>query len=248
MRNTGRVAVASFGGTVTDVRILTYNVRSLRDDRHAVARVIRACEPDIVCIQEAPRFFRWRTKCARLAQESGLVVVTGGRPAAAMLLLAALRARVRSTRDVLLSKRRGLHQRGMAIAVFEIAGARFAVASIHLDLVGAERRRHVDEILVHAEVFDVPMIVAGDINEESSAPAWQALCERYRDAYAAAPTGGEFTSTAKQPTRRIDGIFVDPRIEVISCGVPGVPDLENASDHRPVLAVVRVASDDRAVV
>lgn len=233
---------------MTDVRVLSYNVRSLRDDRHAVARVVKACEPDIVCIQEAPRFFRWRTKCAMLAQESGLVVVTGGRPAAAMLLLAALRARVVSTRDVLLSKRRGLHQRGMAIAVFDIAGARFAVASIHLDLVAAERRRHVDEILAHTAVFDVPIIVAGDINEESSEPAWQALSAHYRDAYAVAPTGGEFTSTARQPTRRIDGIFVDPRIEVISCGVPELPDLEKASDHRPVLAVVRVPSDDRAVV
>ena len=48
------------------VRIMSYNIRSLRDDRAAVVRVIRDVDPDVVCIQEAPRFFRWRAKCARL--------------------------------------------------------------------------------------------------------------------------------------------------------------------------------------
>lgn len=36
------------------IRVLSYNVRSLRDDTEALARVIRACEPDLVCVQEAP--------------------------------------------------------------------------------------------------------------------------------------------------------------------------------------------------
>ena len=63
------------------LRVLSYNVRSLRDDADAVASVIRSCEPDVVCIQEAPRFLRWRSKCAALARTSGMFVVTGGRPA-----------------------------------------------------------------------------------------------------------------------------------------------------------------------
>ncbi len=63
------------------LRLLTYNVRSMRDDRAAVARVIRSAEPDVVCVQEAPRFLRWRSTCAALARTSGLVVVGGGRPA-----------------------------------------------------------------------------------------------------------------------------------------------------------------------
>ncbi|MFD0632519.1 endonuclease/exonuclease/phosphatase family protein [Catenulispora yoronensis] len=36
------------------VRVLSYNVRSLRDDRAALARVVRGCEPDVVCVQESP--------------------------------------------------------------------------------------------------------------------------------------------------------------------------------------------------
>lgn len=233
-----------------DVRLLSYNVRSLRDDRQAVAMVIGACEADVVCIQEAPRFFRWRTKCAELARESGLVVVTGGRSAAAMLLLASLRVRVISSHDVLLSKKRGLHQRGMAVATLEIDGARVSVASIHLDLESTERRRHVDEILLRASAFDAPAILAGDINEQPSGAAWQALAAQYRDAYATAPAGGEYTYSARRPVRRIDGVFVDSRIDVVECGVPDVSGIEQASDHRPVLAVLRVPadSDDGAVV
>jgi endonuclease/exonuclease/phosphatase family metal-dependent hydrolase len=232
----------------TPVRVLSYNVRSLRDDAQAVATVIRACEPDVVCVQEAPRFLRWRSKCAALARESGLVVVTGGRPAGAMLLLCSLRVRVVSAHDILLTKKRGLHQRGIAMATLEIAGCRFVAGSIHLDLESGERRRHVDEILTHVGAFGLPAILAGDINEEPSEPAWHALAARYRDAYACAPTGGEFTYSASMPVRRIDGIFVDPAIEVVECGVPDVPGIEQASDHRPLLAVVRVPSDHSAVV
>lgn len=224
-----------------EIRLLSYNVRSLRDDKDAVAAVIRACRPDVVCIQEAPRFFRWRSKAAWLARASDLVVVTGGRPAGAMLLLASLRLRVISTHDVLLTKRARLHQRGLAMAVFEAGGARFGVASMHLDLVASERERHVPEVIAHVTSLGVPAVVAGDVNEEPGDPAWELLTARFRDAYAVAPDGGEFTSTSIRPRRRIDGVFVDPAIEIVSCGVPDVPGRERATDHMPVLAVLRVS-------
>jgi endonuclease/exonuclease/phosphatase family metal-dependent hydrolase len=227
------------------VRLLSYNVRSLRDDKHAVATVIRACEPDVVCIQEAPRFFRWRTKCAELASESGLFVATGGRTAAAMLLLVSLRVRVISARDILLSRKRGLHQRGIAAARLEIGDAQVVVGSIHLDLDAAERRRHVDEILLRVKEFGGPVVLAGDINEVPAQPAWQVLAAAYRDAYTAAPAGGENTYSAVDPQRRIDGVFVDSSVEVLECGVPDVPGIERASDHLPVLAVLRVPSGSR---
>lgn len=44
------------------IRVLSYNIRSLRDDTDALARVIKACAPDLVLLQEAPRFFRWRDR------------------------------------------------------------------------------------------------------------------------------------------------------------------------------------------
>jgi endonuclease/exonuclease/phosphatase family metal-dependent hydrolase len=223
-----------------ELRVLSYNVRSLRDDAQGVSTVIRACEPDVVCIQEAPRFLRWRSKCAALARESGLVVVTGGRPAAATLLLAALRVRVVDIADVLLSAKRGLHQRGLALATLEVGGSQFSLGSIHLDLDAGERLKHVDEIVQRTSRCSAPVILAGDINEEPNGPAWRDLAARYSDAYAVAPTGGEHTYSAARPVRRIDGIFADPAITVLSCGVPDTPGIETASDHRPVLAVLRL--------
>lgn len=84
------------------IRVLSYNVRSLRDDTEALARVIRACAPDLVCVQEAPRFFRWRKAAARLAAMTDLVILGGGAPAAGPLMLCSLRATVERTEDVLL--------------------------------------------------------------------------------------------------------------------------------------------------
>ena len=221
------------------LRVLSYNVRSMRDDPAALARVISSAEPDVVCVQEAPRFLRWRSKCARLARTSGLVVVGGGRPAAANLILSTLGVDAVRTADVLFSKDRRLHQRGSAIAVLRIGGAPFAVAGTHLDLVAEPRLRHVGEL--HAALAahvpaEVPAIICGDMNCPPGSPPWAALTELLRDAFAVAGVGSAFTSTARNPHQTIDGIFVDPRITVQSARVLDQPDVEVASDHRPLLA------------
>lgn len=181
--------------------------------------------------------------CAQLAASTGLVVATGGRPAGAMLLLVDLRVQVRQRHDVRLHKTPRLHQRGLATAVLEVAGARFGVASMHLSLDDAERSRQAAEVLGHIHRLDAPsLVLAGDVNESPTGPSWQTLSKALTDAYAAAPWDGEFTMSAVRPTRRIDGIFVSPTVEVVRCGVPehlpGVraSDLVRATDHRPVLA------------
>lgn len=59
------------------IRVLSYNIRSMRDSPVALARVMKACAPDLVLIQEAPRFFRWRKQLARLARAADLVILSG---------------------------------------------------------------------------------------------------------------------------------------------------------------------------
>jgi hypothetical protein len=76
--------------------------------------------PDIALVQQAPRGWRWRSKCARLAREAGLVVITGGRPAAGNLLLCAMRVRVLSAQDV-------RRPRGAVLAVVQVDGNRLSV-------------------------------------------------------------------------------------------------------------------------
>lgn len=222
------------------LRLLSYNIRSMRDDAAALGRVIRSAEPDVVCVQEAPRFLRWRSKCAALARTAGLVVVGGGRGAGANLVLSTLGVDVLSTRDVHFTKDAGLHQRGAAIAMLRLRGATFAVAGTHLDVKPEPRLRHIGELHDAIAAFvpaEVPAIVAADVNDHPGSAAWQALTEQRADALAAAGVTGEaaFTSTAARPHQTIDGVFADRRIAVRSGRVLGEPDVLVASDHRPLV-------------
>jgi endonuclease/exonuclease/phosphatase family metal-dependent hydrolase len=228
---------------VTTLRLLSYNIRALRDDESAVTRVIQSARPDVVCIQEAPRFLRWRSSAARIARRSGLVVVTGGRPAAGNLLLSTLGVRVHGTLDALFTKEPGLHQRGAAMAMLSLRDARFAVAGTHLDLAEPGRLRHVHELHRTADGWlddGYPLIVAGDINDDPGTPVWQALEHRGRDAWATAGTGDGITSSVKLPRRRIDGVFVPEPLIVRQTEVINSPDVQIASDHRPLLVEIEL--------
>ena len=206
------------------MRVMTWNVRSLRDDAAGVARVMRSLAPDVVLVQEAPRLWRWRSACARLAREAGLVVVTGGRPAAGNLLLCAMRVRVVSSADVLLPRRPGLHRRGAATAVLEVDGRQLSVLGTHLDLDPAAR---VDSARrLRTSSYDV---IGADVNEEPGGPAWAALSDGLVDVAEGLPP----TFSVASPRRRIDGLFVSPRLRAVSCEVVESGPLIY---HKPLLA------------
>jgi endonuclease/exonuclease/phosphatase family metal-dependent hydrolase len=233
---------------VAELRLLSYNVRSLRDDADAVAQVIRACSADVVAVQEAPRFLRWRSKRAALARKSGLVVASAHRPGG-LTLLVSLRVKVVDTSFALLPKTAKLHQRAVCAALLEVDGARWSVASVHLSLSDDERWQHMQPLWDAVRRWDSPLVVAGDINEKPDGRVWKALAAELQDAYAVAPDGpGETYSAKRVPNKRIDGIFVDPSATVVGChavhpgGVEGLPAemLTAASDHLPVLAVLRL--------
>jgi endonuclease/exonuclease/phosphatase family metal-dependent hydrolase len=235
-----------------DVRLLSYNVRSLRDDPRAVARVVRACAPDVVCVQEAPRFAGWRWRAARLARACGLYHVTGGAPACGNLIMVSARAAVVAARDVVLPRTPGLHRRGLATCVLRFGReARLAVVGCHLSLDAAERRAQSESLLRHLAALraeagpGVPGVIAGDLNERPGGPAFRRLAAAgLADGRTAAPEGGEHTFPAARPDRRIDAVLVTPGVTVLGCGVPAglLPpgDAARASDHLPVLARLRL--------
>jgi endonuclease/exonuclease/phosphatase family metal-dependent hydrolase len=229
------------------VRILSYNVRSLRDDRAALARVVRGCAPDVVCVQEAPRFFGWQRAALALAARLGLQMVAGGANASGNLLLAGERVRVTSAETLYLRHQRGLHLRGMALAAMSVGSSDFTVASTHLSLDLAQRREQVGEVLGHlhgfAERAQTPSrILCGDFNSHPDSAEWGRLTERLADAWQVAPAGEEHTSTAADPYQRLDAVFVSRDVTVVRAGVPTdvvkQADMAIASDHRPVLAVL----------
>jgi len=229
------------------IRVLSYNIRSMRDDTAALARVVRACAPDLVLLQEAPRFFRWRKKLARLASETGLVILTGGATAAGPAILCSLRATVERTEDVLLPLTPGLHRRGFATAVVRFGGARLGVLSCHLSLEKEERYAQGGMLLDRLAGLGTQHAVAGgDLNEHPGGRTFRRLADGLQDCWTAAPRGGEYTSPPGDPHQRIDAVFATKGIEVLGCGVPlGHPgvtdaDLRAATDHLPVLAALRV--------
>ncbi|WP_233525951.1 endonuclease/exonuclease/phosphatase family protein [Actinomadura spongiicola] len=227
---------------------MSYNVRSLRDDPGAVARVVRALDPDVVCLQEVPRFWTWRLQRRRLARACGLDIAAGRR-ACGLAVLTAPRVRRLARAFHLLTPDPDLHRRAVAIAVLEVGGARLIAASTHLDLRDGPRLRHVGEILAHLDrVRDrhrAPVVLAGDVNEEPGGPSWNLLTDRFLDAHMVAPSGDALTFSARDPRRRIDGVFTDPVVGITACGVPTgdealTADYPKATDHRPVLAVLDV--------
>lgn len=223
---------------MTTLTVLSYNVRSLRDDPSAVARVMRAAAADVAIVQEAPRLLRWRSKCAALARRAGMVQVVGGRAAGANLLLSSLAVDVLARKDVSLRAERNRHRRGVAVAVLRKAGSRFAVAGTHLELVEQNRLRHLDElsgVLAGFVPADVPLIVGGDLNAVPGSATWQALGRFGRDSFAEVGAGEGFTYSSVAPVRRIDALFADPRLTPVRAEVIESADVRVASDHRPLV-------------
>ncbi|SOD74373.1 endonuclease/exonuclease/phosphatase family metal-dependent hydrolase [Jatrophihabitans sp. GAS493] len=238
---------------MTTLRLLSYNVRSLRDDGSKVARIIRDADPHVVCLQEAPRFLRWRSRCAELARHSSLVVVGGGRSAGANLILSSLAVDVVATADFALSRDPRLHRRGMVLAQLRLRGVDFAVAGVHLDVVAAPRLRHVEELKARIAATvpaQTPTIIAGDVNDDPGSPAWLALSDQRVDAWGLTHAGeasadidevpGATSGPRDHPRRRIDAVFVPPALRVASAAVLRSPDVEAASDHRPVLVEIEL--------
>lgn len=203
---------------------MTWNVRSLRDDARGVARVLRDQNADLVLVQEAPRLWRWQSACARLAREAGLLVVTGGRPAAGNLLLCSPRVKVITAQQIRLPKKAGLHRRGAVRAVVEIGGHRLSLLGTHLDLDAEARLDTVRRL--RTETYDV---IGADLNEEPGQPAWLTLSDGMVDI----ADGLGPTYSVASPQRRLDALFVRPdlavsRVEVVDPGP--------VTDHRLVVA------------
>ncbi len=230
---------------MASLRVATYNVRSMKDDVAALGRVITALRADVLCVQEAPRFLRWRGKRGRLAASGGMSVAAGRR-LGGVAVLTGPGVRLLHGEGRLLRFFLGLEQRGIAIAVVESGGRRVAVGSVHLDLDAAARSHHAGEALAAlrrvADRFDALPVLAGDINEQAHEPAWRLLSERLTDCHSASPRGGGLTFPARRPHLRIDAIFAAPELPVLSCGGAQADpaDLARATDHLPVVAELAI--------
>lgn len=222
------------------MRVLTWNVRDLLGDPHAVARVIRSADADVVCLQEAPRWPTSRWRLSSLARSSGMLFVDGGRSAAGCALLASLRADIRDVRTERLPvEGRLARPRGAVIArVAPVGGVDVTLVVVHLGLHVAERTLHTEMLAVGlSQLRPGPIVVAGDFNEGPAGPAWTAWASRAADPSPQAKA----TFPARAPKHRIDAVLVGG-LEVVEYDTwrADEADVIAGSDHRPVLAVISV--------
>jgi len=210
---------------------MSYNVHGLADDRAALVSLLRDLEPDVLIVQEAPRRFRWRHKCAALADDAGLVVAAGGMPALGNLLLVSMRVAVHETWCTRFPLTPGRHMRGAAFARGSVRGGRFTLSGSHLATDPAERPAQAAVWKEQLSAIEGPLIVAGDLNEGPGGGAWRMV----GDGLSTVPDSGP-TFPASLPARRIDGIFVSTDITIEKYEVVDDERALSASDHLPVLA------------
>lgn len=223
----------------TEVRVVSYNIRTLRDDRAALAAVVRELAPDVLLVQEAPRRFRWRHKCAALAHSLDLVVAAGGLPGLGNLVLTDLRVQVERTWCLRFPLTPGRHLRGAAFVQCRVRDTPFVVVASHLATDPVERPEQAR--LLRRALADLPaaVVLGADVNDTPGGAAWRAVADGLVDAATTAAAGGggdRPTYWRSNRPRRIDGIFVDPRITVESYRVLDTPESRRASDHLPVVA------------
>jgi endonuclease/exonuclease/phosphatase family metal-dependent hydrolase len=240
-------------GRVVAVRVMTYNIHvgmgmDKQLDLARIASVIERERPDLVALQEVDRGVR-RTngvdQIRELARLTGMdfafahnLDYQGGQYGVAVL----------SRRPVLaIDHRRFLHlreaeRRGLLRVEVEMGGRRLSFVTTHLDFQHDDNRLHeARQLLAALANLDMPLIVAGDFNDEPRGETYRLMTSRFADAWVAAARAGEgFTYPADKPSKRIDYVFVGPGVRVRSARV--VETL--ASDHVPLVADLEVETKD----
>jgi endonuclease/exonuclease/phosphatase family metal-dependent hydrolase len=222
------------------VRVLTYNVHGLHDDRQALYTAIQSVAPDVVLVQEAPRRLRWRSRCADLARRCGLYYAAGGGPAIGNLIMVSERVRVLRDWSLRFPLRAGRHLRGVAFAECVVRGSRFVAVGTHLSTDPVER---VDQAVRLAPVLagqSHPVLLGADLNEPPGGPVWDTLT-----GIGLTDPGADKDSptiSVTSPRARIDGLLLAPDFAVHEHAVLDTAATRTASDHFPVYAELSLPS------
>lgn len=222
---------------MTSLRVLTYNVLGGRA-KVALGTVVRAVNPDVMIVNEAPQTpLLWRWQCPSLARQWDLQHVAGGRNAGHNMIVAQHHIGVADGRVE--RSRHGAMEptRGIVSAQLQTDSRRFGVVGCHLGLDPDCRRAQVEQVLGAADRLHGPVVVAGDLNEPSKGPSWQALRAA---GFVDHGDPEDFTFPAEHPTRRVDALLVRGDVTVTRHRIPGIqPELLRlASDHLPVVATL----------
>ena len=232
-------------------------------DLEASIGVIRDLDPDVVVLQEVDRFW------ARSGYQDEPAVLSAALRLSHQCYAANLDHPADDHADrphqygtLILSRlpivacrttplpRTGAHeQRGFTLAEIDVRGTRLQVYNTHLHVTAADRALQTAAI---AEAVDAAgpaaKVLVGDFNARPTATELAPILARFVDAWAKAGTAAAanadgFTSPARpdrEPTSRIDYVFVSASIDVRAARVPVDARTRLASDHYPVVVDLRV--------
>lgn len=230
------------------LRVASYNLRGLQDDVEAAAAVVRTIDPDVLLLQEVPRYPGSSYRIADFARRCDLLWSGRTRLVSGTAIMTSLRVIATDSTDRRLPVKRGRGKRSFNPRCYTVAqvkrpGGRDAtVVSVHLPLFPDERVIHTQLVLTslaeNPRLADGPFVVGGDFNESTDGEAWHLLGERLR-----LVTPEEPTFPSARPRNFIDAVFASTEIAEDWEHRPLELDpavLAAATDHRPVWADLRI--------
>lgn len=227
-----------------ELRILSWNLWELRGDLAALIEAVRDLEPDVLLLQEAPRFVLPTTRLRWFARQIDRRILLGGAGGRGLAMLATdeVAAQVirRGAHPVpqTISDANSTYPRGVAAVRLSVpGGGAVVIASTHLALQEDNRMRHAEQLAALVRGAGAPVILGGDLNETADGRARSFLAPLLRDP--ASPS--EHTFPAAAPNRRIDAVLTTEGVTVRAAHAVTSTDtvdearLSGASDHLPTL-------------
>jgi endonuclease/exonuclease/phosphatase family metal-dependent hydrolase len=235
-----------------ELRVMTWNIKGSATPRlDAISDLVRTHDPDVLVLQEVRRYQAGRI--AGLLGWSRPVWVLKHNAWWPLWWMAEGMAVAASTPvapfdPVLLTPgvSRRSHRRRLLVPVeLAVDGRPVLLFDVHLSSGPELRPTRLAQAmqLVGLPPAEVPVVVAGDLNDDPDSPVIAALLDAgFVDAWAEAGGGrpGD-TIPANEPRRRIDYVLARG-LEVLDAYVPDDvgPAMSGLSDHRPVVASLRL--------
>jgi endonuclease/exonuclease/phosphatase family metal-dependent hydrolase len=223
-----------------ELRVMTYNIFMGGRRGTPLHELVREVSPDVLLVNESPKLpLVWKRQCKKLADKWRMRFIGGGRKAGSNMVTVAPGIAVKAMSTQIIQQPFLKPRRGLVAAQLRIDGLLFGVVACHLNLSPERRGEETERVIRAADRLRGPVIVAGDLNERPGGPSWAKL----RQAGFIDHGSQEWlTFPADDPKARIDALLVRGNARVLHHGHPGVPiDLQvEASDHRPVLAVLDI--------
>lgn len=233
------------------LRVMTYNVHvgigmDKKLDLKRIADVINAERPDLVALQEVDRGVERTQRVDQIKELARLTKMDyafahninyqGGQYGVAVLS----RTPILSIDHRRYQHLREAERRGFIRVEVEFKGQRLHFVNTHLDYQHADNRLYeAGQMLAALPPKGLPVIVAGDFNDEPTGSSYKLMLKDFVDVWAARGAADDgLTYPADKPSKRIDYIF---------CGAADPISVKNArvvrtlaSDHLPLVADLEI--------